>query len=63
MVGLKTYDSTSDTDLYVELRRHRSRTPSERERVEQRYPTPNATGRLWHKCGEAIVLKPAQSHV
>jgi hypothetical protein len=44
-------------------RRHRSRTPSERERVGQRYPNPNITGMLWHRCCEALLLKPSQSHV
>ena len=36
---------------------HRSQTPSERERVGQKYPTPNTTSRLWHKHCDAPVLK------
>jgi hypothetical protein len=35
-------------------RRHRSRTPSERERIGQTYPTPNTTGTLGHKCCEEL---------
>jgi hypothetical protein len=33
-----------------------SRTPSVRERVVQRSPTPNTTGRLWHKLCDALVI-------
>ena len=44
-------------------RKHKRRTPSERESVEQRYPTPNTRGSLWHKGCDALVLKLAQSHV
>ena len=44
-------------------RRHRSRTPSGNEGLGQRYPNPSTTGRLWHKCREALALKPAKAYV